>query len=102
MCTKVDGIGIAAKTLQQLIKNLQAVFQYLRIVELQLSWKKYCFDVQEIDILARAKTTKGVAPQKHKFAKVLKKINFPLSKSELQRYSGLLNYYRNSIGLHSD
>ena len=92
-----DVIGVAANTLEQLIKNLRANFQRLRKAGLKLSMAKCHFGVQEVDFLGRTITTKGVAPQKQKIAKFLKKVKFPRSKKALQRYIGFLNYYRNYI-----
>ena len=72
----VDDIGIAANTPEQLIKNLQAVFQCLRKAGLKLSMTKCHFGVQEVDFLGRTITTNGVAPQKQKIANSSKKSNF--------------------------
>ena len=93
----VDDIGIAANTPEQLIKNLQAVFQCLRKAGLKLNMAKCHFGVQEVDFLGRTITTNGVAPQKQKTAKFLEKVKFPRSKKALQRYIGFLNYYQNYI-----
>ena len=93
----VDDIGMTANTPQQLIKNLQAVFQYLQKAGLKLRMAKCQFGVHEIDFLGRNITTKVVAPQKQKITKFLKKVKFPGSKKKLQRYIGFLNYYRNYI-----
>ena len=57
----VDDIGIAANNSQQLIKNLQAVFQCLRKASLKLSMAKCQFGVQEVDFIRSTNTTKGVA-----------------------------------------
>ena len=93
----VDDIGIAANTPEQLIENLQAVFQCLRKAGLKLSMAKCHFGVQEVNFLGRTITTNGVAPQKQKIAKLLEKVKFPRSKKALQRYIGFLKYYRNYI-----
>ena len=93
----VDDIGIAANTPEQLIKNLRAVFQCLRKAGPKLSMAKCHFELQEKDFLGRTITTKGVAPQKQKITNFLEKLKFTRSKKALQRYIGLLKYYRNSI-----
>ena len=70
--------SIAANTPQQfLIKNLQAVFQCLRIAGPTFSIAKYHFRVQQIDFLGRTITTKRVASQKQKIAKFDEKAKFP-------------------------
>ena len=92
-----DDIGIAVNTTEQLIKNLRAVFQCLRKAGLKLSMAKCHFGVQDVDFLGGTITTKGVAPQKQKITKFLEKVKFLRSKKALQRYIGLLNYYRNYI-----
>ena len=98
----VNDIGIAANTPQQLIKNLRAVFQCLQKAGLKLSMAKCHFVVQEVDFLGRKITTKGVAPQNQKIAKLLKKFKFPRSKKELQTYIEFLNFYRNYLDWQSD
>ena len=70
----VDDIGIAAKTHDQLIKNLRAVFQCLRKAGLKLSMAKCHFGVQKIDFPGRTITTKRVAAQKQNIAEFLEKV----------------------------
>ena len=93
----VHDIGIAAKTPQQLIRNLQAVFQCLRKAGLKFSMAKGHFGLQEVNFLGRTITTKGVAPQKQKINKFLEKVKYPRSKKALQRYIEFSNYYRNNM-----
>ena len=80
----VDDIGTAANTPEQMIKNLRAVFQCLRKTGLKLSMAKCLFGLQEVDLLERTITTKGVAPQKQKITKFFEKVKFPRSKKTLQ------------------
>ena len=54
----VDIIGIAANTLQQLIKKLRAVFQCLKKAGLKLTMAKCRFGVQEVDFLGRKKKSR--------------------------------------------
>ena len=91
----VDGIGITADTLQQLYKNLRAVFQCPKKTGLKLSVAKCHFGVQGVDFLGRTITTKGIAPKKQKTPKFLEKFKLQRSKKTLQRYIGFLNYYQN-------
>ena len=93
----VDDFSIAANTPEKLTKNLRAAFQCLRKADLKLSMAKCHFGVQDVDFLGRTITTKGVAPQKVKIAKILEKVKLPRSKKALQRYIAFLNCYRNYI-----
>ena len=61
----VDDIGIAANTAQQFFKNLRAVFQCLRKAGLKISIAKCHFGVQEVNLLGRTITSKGIAPQNY-------------------------------------
>ena len=77
----VDGIGKAAHTTQQFIKNLSAVFQCLREFGLQHSMAKCNFKVQEADLFGRTLTTKEIAKQKRKSPKSWKKQVITIRKS---------------------
>ena len=72
----VADIGIAANTLQHLIKNVRAVFQCLRKASLKLSMAKNHFEVQEVDIFGRTITTKGEAPKNKRLPNSSKKSKF--------------------------
>ena len=93
----VDNFSIATNNHQEIFKDLRAVFQCLRKAGLKLSMAKCHFGVQEVIFFGRTTTTKEVAPQKQKVAKILQSVKFPRSKKTLQRYMGFLKYHRNFI-----
>ena len=94
-CAQYDeDFGIAANNPQQLIEHLRRVFQCLRNAGIELKMAKFCFRVQEKDVLGRKISTQGVAPQKQKVAKTSEKSTFRNPK-KTQRYIGFLIYYRN-------
>ena len=89
-----DDIGVAAVDANHLITNLKATFQCIREAGLKLSMHKWHFGATEIDFLGRTITPEGVKPQEESITNFLEKTNFPESKKALQRYLGILNYYR--------
>ena len=93
----VDDIGIAAKCVTQLIRNIRAVFECIRQAGLKLSIYKCHFGVTEVKFLGRTITPQEIAPQEHKLQKLLANVRFPKSKKQVQRYIGFVNYYRKCI-----
>ena len=93
----VDDIGIAANNADTFSRNLKKKFKCIRKAGLKLTKHKCHFVASEINFLGRTKTPLGVKPQKENVQKILEKTKFPKSKKALQRYLGLLNYYRNYI-----
>ena len=69
----VDDIGIAANTPEQLIKNLQAVFQCLRKAGLKLSMAKCHFGVQEVDFLWTNNNNQWGCPSKTRDCQIPRK-----------------------------
>ena len=93
----VDDIGVAANNIDDLKRNLKAVFQGLREAGLRLTMHKCQFGAEQVEFLGRTISAKGISPQNHKITKYLEQLKFPKSKKALQRYLGFVNYYRNFI-----
>ena len=55
------------------------------------------FGVRQIEFLGRTISPEGISPQARKIQNLLDKLRFPKSKKALQRYLGIVNYYRNYI-----
>ena len=60
----------------------------------ELSMANCHFGVQELDFHGRTITTKRVAPQKQKIAKIREKVTFTRSKKAIQQYIAFLNHYQ--------
>ena len=93
----VDDIGITAHTVEELLSNIEAVFQQIQKAGLKLSMSKCAFGHPQIDFLGRSITSKGVAPLEGKIDDFLKKIKVPTSVKSLQRYIGFVQFYRQYI-----
>ena len=88
----VDDIGIAAKNDTDLTWNLREVFKCILLAELKLKLEKCHFGLRKFEFLGRS-----ISPQARKVQKFLDKLRFPKSKKTLQRYFGVLIFYRNYI-----
>ena len=93
----VDDIGIAANNATDLTRNIRAVFKCIRQAGLKLTIEKCHFGVRQVEFLGRTISPGGISPQARKIQNFLAKLRFPKSKKALQRYLGLVNYYRNYI-----
>ena len=91
----VDDIGIAATDSTQLSIIIKTVFECIRKSGLKLTMAKCHFGFRQIDSLGQTITPEGVSPQTEKIKQFLQKLKFLKSKKALQRYIGILNYYRN-------
>ena len=87
----VDDIGIA----EELVNIIEAVFIKIRQAGLKLSMAECAaFGHPEIEFLGRSITSKGIAPLEKKIDKFLKNIKLATSVKSLQRYIGLVQFYR--------
>ena len=83
----VDDIGIGANNATPLINNLRATFECIRTA----------VNHEQMSLWSQRNLPEGVRPQRPRVQNFLEKTKFPKSKKSLQRYLGLLNYYRNYI-----
>ena len=79
----VDDIGIAANNVDELIINIEAVFQQIQKAGLKLSMSKCAFGHPKIDFLGRSITTEGIAPLEDKIDKFLNNLKLPTSVKSL-------------------
>ena len=95
----VDDIGIAAKSPEQMISNIRAVFKCVQNVELKLCTAKCLFGKVKFNFFGGANTSNGVTPQQQRITKIVFIGNHKVrhSKKALQRYVGFLSYYQNYI-----
>ena len=93
----VDDIGVAAHNVDELVANIEAVFQQIQKAGLKLSMSKCAFGHPKIEFLGRSITTKGVAPLEKRIDDFLKKLKLPISVKSLQRYIGFVQFYRQYI-----
>ena len=83
--------------MDELILNIEAVFQQLQMNALKLSMSKCAFGHPEIEFLGRSITTKGIPPLEDRIDKLLKNLNLPTSIKSLQRYIVFVQFYRQFI-----
>ena len=70
----VDDIGVAANNVDELVDNIEAVFQQIQKAGLKLSMSKCASGQPKIEILGRSITTKGIAPLEDRIDKFLKNL----------------------------
>ena len=68
----IDDIGLAASNVDELVANIEAVFQQIQKAGLKLSMSKYPFGHPKIEFLGRSITTKGIAPLEDRIDNFLK------------------------------
>ena len=95
----VEDIGIAGNTLEQLVKNISAVFKCIRTAALKLTIEKYRFGVTQAKFFGRTIIPIRVAPEDQKVKTFLSKVGFPKSKKQVQNYIGFEMYGKKATPL---
>ena len=62
---------------------------------MKLTIEKRHFGVRQVEILGKTISSEGISSQARKVQNFMDKLRFPQSKKALQRYLGIVNYYRN-------
>ena len=71
----VDDIGVAANNVDELVDNIEAVFQQIRKAGLKFSMSECAYGQTKIEFLGRNITTKGIAPLEDRIGKFLANIS---------------------------
>ena len=93
----VDDIGIAANTPDELIENLELVFQQLSKAGLKLSINNCEIGQQQNECLGKSISSTGIAPIEKRITDYLENLKPPNSVKALQRYLGFVNFYSSYI-----
>jgi hypothetical protein len=89
----VDDILIASSSRDEHLKHVDTVLQRLNEHGIVVNPKKCVFGVEELDFLGVRITRNGITPLPEK-VKVIQGFKFPETSKQLQRFLGMVNYYR--------
>ena len=92
----LDDILIASETVEQHIEDLTRVFTILEENGLVVNRKKCILGVSEIEFLGHLCDQQGIKPLPAK-VDAIRKVKAPTTIKELQRFLGMVNYYRRFI-----
>ena len=96
----IDDIVIATETVEDHMPRLREVFECLREAGFKMRVAKFHFMKSEIKYLRRVVSAEGVKPDPKAVAK-LRDWEIPRNKTEMQRFPGFANYYREFIPWHA-
>ena len=91
-----DDIPIMRTTFEDLVKNMEAVFERLIKFNLKCRPDKCRFGIRQLKFLGHIVSGKGLRPDPDKVA-VLKKLKPPKSLKQLQSHLGCYNYFSRYI-----
>ena len=93
----VDDIGLAAHIPEELIDNLELVFQQLDKAGLKLSMGECEFGQKQREYLGKTISSTVIAPVEKLVTDFLTKLKPPISVKALQRHLGFVNFFRSYI-----
>jgi hypothetical protein len=91
--TYVDDILIASENMQQHLEHVEIVLNRLSQHGIVINPKKCTFGAQELKFLGVKITPAGIEPLPEKI-EAISKMEFPKTSKGLQRFLGMINYYR--------
>ena len=92
----LDDILIASSTYDEHLQDLERVFNILNQNGLVVNRKKCVLGKAKVEFLGHEVDAQGIRPLKEKVEAILK-VKTPTSIKELQRFHGMINYYRKFI-----
>ena len=92
----LDDIIVLGKTFEDHLKHLSQVFQRLRDAKLKLKVKKCSLCRETVQFLGHVVSSKRIAADPAKIQRVVDWL-VPTNKCEVQRFLGLISYYRRFI-----
>ena len=92
----IDDVLVASPSAAQHERDLRQIFEALRKFGLVLNTDKCVFGVREIDFLGHHVSEKGIRPLPDK-VEAVRRFERPRSVKALQRFLGLVNFYRRFI-----
>ena len=92
----LDDILIASSTLEEHLQDLERVFTILNQNGLVINRKKCVLGKSKVEFLGHEVDSQGIRPLKEKVEAILA-VKPPSSIKELQRFHGMINYYRKFV-----
>ncbi|MEE3023034.1 MAG: reverse transcriptase family protein, partial [SAR324 cluster bacterium] len=92
----LDDILIASSTMEEHIQDLERVFKILNDNGLVINRKKCILGKPKVEFLGHEVDSQGIRPLKEKVEAILA-VKPPTSIKELQRFHGMINYYRQFV-----
>ena len=92
----LDDILIASATLEEHLEDLERVFKVLNENGLVVNRKKCVLGKSKIEFLGHEVDSQGIRPLKEKVEAILA-VKAPTTIKELQRFHGMINYYRRFV-----